>query len=703
MTSTPEPRGWNTWDIRYHTGVTHLPSGLRLRVAFDSGPGTDPIEGFTWRHGLADLGRHTIDGRYAEAAVTADGARLSYRFESDGDVVSGRASLTEPQARHRIVLIVDSMDGEVDVTPELTVRQDGREWRLRTSGVTTERVGGALHLFFDAEARFDCRPADATPPPEVGASVGGPLAPELRTSGWLGESGAALARALPWNTVFAPAWQDVTTPASRDFVCREREGFYRGIAVHCWDSFLCGMLAGMLDPAYALGMFTQALDRVTPEGFVPNRVSDERGTTTDRSQPPVGSLAVLHAYLCSGLSEATRDRGLLDACFTRLRRWNAWWPAARRGPHGMLAFGSDPIAGNEHAGTLDATKRESGLDDSPMYDEARYDPATHTMDLADVGLTALYAADLEALTEIAGRLGDDSADVLRAEYERWRAAIDATLFDEASGVYRNRHADGTFSPHTSPTLLYPLLAGVPAADRAAAIADVLLRPEVLGGSPPLVSTARDDPGFSDTYWRGRVWGPIAYLAAEGLRRYDLDEHLAAVADELLALHAREWSGRRHVRENYPATPGEDVNPLAMRSDALHPWGNLLCYVAVRRLVDARVDGWRFAHPGRVTEISGIRVAEGLLTVRADDRLTVLLDDQPLFVADPAVVIEAVSYDKDVTSARLRTVPDAAGRLAPVTVRGPDGLVEVAAPPAGTAVEIAIRATDPTTGTGKTAE
>lgn len=753
-TSTaPRPRGWNTWDIRHHTAVAHLPSGLRLRLAFDQGPDTAPVEGFTWRHGLADLGRHTVDGRLAEAAVEAGGARLTYRFEAGDDdvtidVVSGRATLRSvdnqgsatqgTRAPYRLVLIIDTMDGMPRVAApepvsrddtELTLRHIGadgaeRAWVVRVSAqVAVSHVGQALHLLVDgaSELRFDCRPADIAAPAEVGAAVGRPVEPEPRTSGWLRDSGSALARALPWNTVYAPVWQRVITPASRDFVCREREGFYGSIAVHGWDSLFAGMLAGLLDPAYARGVFAQILDQATPEGFVPNRVSDDRGTTADRSQPPVGALMVLRAYLASGLSGRTRDRALLEACFAPLRRWNAWWPRARRGPHGMLAFGSDPIPGDAHAGTLDASKRESGLDDSPMYDEVAYDPVTHTMDLADVGLSALHAADTEALAEIARRLGDDAAaEDLRAAYESSRAAIDAALFDVDTGLYRNRHADGRFSPHASPTLLYPLLAGVPTPERAAAVADRLLAPDVLGGSPPLVSTARDDPGFSDTYWRGRVWGPIAFLANEGLRRYGLDAHVTAVAEELLAVHAREWT-RHHVRENYPATPGDDVNPLAARSDALHPWGNLLCYIALQRLVDVRAEGWRFAHPGRATEIANLRLRDGLLTVRAGRRLEVWLDERPLFLADPAIVIEAVERDEDVVSARLRTAADATAPLAPVLVRAPatrggsarvvlalsgqrrrrvhtaadvDGMVAVPAPAAGESVEFTIRLAHP---------
>src|SRR6185369_7662656 len=77
----PEAAGWNTWDVRYHTGWTHLPGGLRLRFGL-RGPDGTVFDGFTWRHGLVRLGHHTVDGRYAAVTVTAHGATL--RLEASG-------------------------------------------------------------------------------------------------------------------------------------------------------------------------------------------------------------------------------------------------------------------------------------------------------------------------------------------------------------------------------------------------------------------------------------------------------------------------------------------------------------------------------------------------------------------------------------------------------------------------------------------
>ena len=73
-------------------------------------------------------------------------------------------------------------------------------------------------------------------------------------------------------------------------------------------------------------------------------------------------------------------------------RWNRWW-ADNREIDGYLSYGSDPYDyGDTYQwsyggiGNLKGAKWESGLDNSPMYDDVVYDRMTHQMLLADVGL-----------------------------------------------------------------------------------------------------------------------------------------------------------------------------------------------------------------------------------------------------------------------------------------------------------------------------
>lgn len=662
---TPVPTGWNTWDVRTHTGMNRLPDGPRVRFGV-LGPDGPVLDGFTWRDGLERLGPHTVDGSYAEVTVRAAGHRLRLEFAGGpGDILHVRAESTG-----RIVLSLERTEGPEDRVG--TVLAGGIRWTV-TASSPARRVASPPVLVYDGPGTVYLRVAPVGTPGTVGGTPAVLAArraatdrTRLRSGGWLGAAADALTRAVTWNTIYAPDLGRVLTPTSRDFVCAERKGFYGTWALHAWDTFFTGLAASAVDRDYARGIFGQILPYADAAGMIPNRISDERGRTDDRSQPPVGALTVYQAYLAGGLSSETRDRALLDDTFPALLAWHDWWPRARRGPHGLLAWGSDPVAGDPASATLDRAKRESGLDDSPMYDEARYDPVTHTMDLADVGLNALHIADAEALAEIATLLGERAtADRLHAEAATAKAVADRLLWDGDRNGYRNLTSTGTHDPHVSPTMLYALLGGLPDADRAAAMATELLRPEVLGGVRPLPSVARDDPGFEATYWRGRIWAPMAYLAVRGLRRYGLTELSRPVVDALLRLFLDEWRVHGHVRENYPAVEGENLTSFQKRSDGLMAWGGLLAYLAFGELADARPDGWRFAHPGEPAELRNLPLGEGRLDVRAADRLTVHLDGRVLLDMAPGVVVRGYRRTGD----RVTGIAEGDGDL---LVTPPDG-------------------------------
>ncbi|MER7188260.1 hypothetical protein ABT404_53900, partial [Streptomyces hyaluromycini] len=191
-TGTPAPTGWNTWDVRTHTGMNRLPSGPRVRFGV-LGPEGPVLDGFTWRDGLERLGPHTVDGSYAEVTVRAAGHRLRLEFAGGpGDVLYVRAGSTG-----RIALSVDGLTGIVEPTgrpgaairpgaaerpgagdfPLGTVLAGGIRWTV-TASSAADRVKGpadALVLAFRGPGTVELRiaPADA---PGTAARTAGVLA-----------------------------------------------------------------------------------------------------------------------------------------------------------------------------------------------------------------------------------------------------------------------------------------------------------------------------------------------------------------------------------------------------------------------------------------------------------------------------------------------------------------------------------------------
>jgi neutral trehalase len=314
----------------------------------------------------------------------------------------------------------------------------------------------------------------------------------------------------------------------------------------------------------------------TRAGFVPNFASAYHLKSEDRSQPPVGSLMALEIY---GRHKKT---WFLEEVYDELFTWNRWWPGARE-CKGALCWGSDPatqiLDGSQHS--WQAALYESGLDNSPLYDGVPFNKETHLLELADVGLTALYVADCHALAEIATILGR-AADVseLRTRGEKYAATLRG-LWDEKAGIYLNRRTDtGEPSPKLSPTSFYPLIARVATPAQAERmVREHYFNPAEFHGEWVIPSIARNVEGFKDqAYWRGRIWGPMNFLVYLGLRNYILPDARADLARRSNALLLKSWRSDGAIYENYNAITGagDDVTS----SDAFYHWGALLGVISL---------------------------------------------------------------------------------------------------------------------------
>jgi neutral trehalase len=287
--------------------------------------------------------------------------------------------------------------------------------------------------------------------------------------------------------------------------------------------------------------------------------------------------------LCDRFNETTLAARLFDPLLT----WNRWWPK-NRDQDGYLCWGSAPYPPIVDHGlaaspinTRFASALESGLDNSPMYQDMPYDPVAHRMQLADVGLMSMYIADCHALADLAGRLGrTEVVAELNDRAERYTEKL-KTLWCEKTGLYLNKRLDnGHLETRLSPTHFYPLLAKVPTQAQAERmINEHLLNPAEFWGEWVLPSIARNDPAYPDqNYWRGRIWAPMNFLVYLGLCNYDLSEARRELARKSEQLLLKEWREHGHVCENYCADTGTGCGKE--NSDAFYHWGGLLGLISV---------------------------------------------------------------------------------------------------------------------------
>ena len=400
-------------------------------------------------------------------------------------------------------------------------------------------------------------------------------AQELTGFGKVAPQVAAIQNAIGWNTTYDPLNKRVVSPVSRYWT----ESFGGPYVLFCWDNYFAAYMAGLFNKDLAYTNAIAITKSLTPGGFVPNYTAGEDRASFDRSQPPVGSTILRELY------RKYREKWLVKYLFDDLLKWNRWWMKARATPENYLCWGSDSL-GDPAANTWQGAAYESGLDNSPMYDNVPFNRQTHQMELADVGLMSLYIMDCESLADLAKLLGRNEAGELSQRATTVRQSL-KNLWDEKSGQYLNYRTDiKALSMVTSPTNFYPLLIKQPTQQQAKVMIEKhLLNPEEYGGLLMLPSCARNTAAFKEqNYWRGRIWGPLNFLCYLGLRNYEVKE----AKDSLVATSLRLFNNNYEttfgagIYENYNGVTGKGrmKDERLTASDNYYHWGALLPFISV---------------------------------------------------------------------------------------------------------------------------
>jgi hypothetical protein len=373
-------------------------------------------------------------------------------------------------------------------------------------------------------------------------------------------------------------------------------GWVRGANVNpyfCWDSFFNGLLACLDDPQMGRETIRAILSCQTEEGLVPNFghwMSGGQSVSSDRSQPPVGSLCVWKMH------QFRPDIDFLREVYPKLAKWHNWWMIARNAKHdGLLEWGSN-------LGNLTFAKYETGLDDSPQYEGVKM--AGKTMNAYALDLNCLWSMDAHYLALIARAIGkEEEAKKYRQEEKEMNLRINEKLWNEELGIYCSRMWDedsgkpGAFLTRLTPLNFYPLLCGAADPQRAKRILSVMTDTSQFWGEWILPTVSRTDPFFPQQgYWRGTIWGPINYLVYQGVKHYASPSVQASFAEKSINLFMKNWIRNGVCGENYLSTTGEQYSKIT-RSDPHYTWGALLSLIGLESAVTIGDDGQIFAGTG----------------------------------------------------------------------------------------------------------
>lgn len=649
-----KPTGWNTWDFRGFNRLVFLREG-RTEIAVQyaiwdehvppPAPDSKQIgrlyDTFRWSD-VRCLGPHAPLGLPARLEFTVGDAPYAAEATENGGAL--RLTVTPlAETRHRIVFMFVAPLGESPMTT--SHGSTFARWRIDLKG-----AGWPHHYFLNiAEPYAVAEPGQAatliaTPAKPMVTSAGSFPAYEqaaLTGTGALAEAPEAMMRAIHWNTLYDTRRRLVSSPVSRDWCCD-----WRGVLVFCWDTFFVGAMLSCESRELARANFEAVTAAVDELGMVPNYYMAHGAASLDRSMPPLG------AHMIWKVEQADPDTTWLRGIYPRLRKWHTYWMKNRDGnKDGLLEWGTNAAPAYEfpqllpYNPSLQHTAKcamyESGLDNSPMYDDAPFNKAANTFELADVALNSYYAMDCEALAAMAYALGKaKDAAGYRREHEIMRRRINDRLWDEEHGIYANRHWDGRFSNRWSPTSFFPLIAGVPDAHQAERLVrEHLLNEAEFWGGYVIPAIARNDPAFGDNdYWRGRIWGPFNLLVAEGLRRYRFDDVATDLARRGLEMFLHNWRKDGGIYENYNATTGEGGD--VWNAARLYHWGGLMAYIAVQELIDVEATG--FLRLGSVTfpntGVRNVRIGSDRYEVQLDEGVKVRRNGESFLECDSRAII-----------------------------------------------------------------
>ena len=577
-------RGWNTWANKSMTSHVWLPGGVTFNFGFtDAGHGECVRElrktRGSQRNGIIP-GFRAIDGAYTSATAKFKNRPVKIETATDGDDL---LVLLSPERPEGFLVVADAsiswnLEGCAGRAGDRIFGEAaGRRMELSCTAkpvptANNHKLASLPRICAKLDGKVGFCTGRARPLAEIERTVAAAReAQEKRIAAHGANTAAAkiVQSTLGWSLIYDAAGKRAISPVSRNW------SMNNGWVLFDWDTYFAAWMYSSFDMDMAFANAIAITKCITAEGFIPNyRV--EANASEDRSQPPVGAITVMELYRKSG------KKWLLEETYEELASWNRWWPRARSCGDGYLGWGTNgKIDGIVGSGTLQGAKFESGLDNSPAFDLAKLDPETRTMDQSDVGLMALYVADCKALAAMAKVLGRDAdAGEFLARAEKYSARI-ATMWDEKTGIYLDvRYKAGGTVDVLTPCNFYPMIAGIPTPSQAQRIVkEHYFNPREFHGKYVIPSSARNARGYRDnSYWRGRIWGPLNFLVYLGMRNYDMPEARKDLIDRSLALQLQNYDADGGIYENYNAGDGRgwDVG----NSDGFYHWGALLSYIGI---------------------------------------------------------------------------------------------------------------------------
>jgi putative isomerase len=576
--------GWNTWYNNSIMSHVHLPEGFSinlclshndqfLREIFKASKASGREEAVT-------LGLRADDGSFTSLKVKYKDEETEVQSATDGEDIVILVTPARP-GENQLVVEAGIVSNKPGITgaknQQLTGQFGSRNFVVSTTAKTIENaylVTSAPHIAIPLKGEIGIYSGKERTLQEIKELIALRRAEQQKrvdSYGNLSEQFKAMQTILAWNTIYDAPNHRVISPVSRNW----NKG-WGGFVLFDWDTYFASYMCSLFNKDLAYVNAVEITKAITPQGFIPNYQSPFGQWSWDRSQPPIGSTVILQIY------NRYHEKWFLEEVYGELLSWNRWWEKNRE-IDGYLAWGSNWVPDSlrtlaKH--NIEAAKLESGLDNSPMYDDIPFDQEKNVMKLADVGLMSFYIMDCNSMITISEILGKKAEAIeIGKRAEKYKKQL-ATLWDEKTGIFLNKRLDtGEFSHRLSPTNFYPMLAKACTQQQAETMMKKhYFNPEEFYGEFVIPSIMRNDPAFKDNdYWRGRIWAPMNFLVYMGMCNYKVPEAKADLVKRSNALLMKSWKEDGSIYENYNGATGQgnDVGS----ADGFYHWGALLTFMS----------------------------------------------------------------------------------------------------------------------------
>jgi neutral trehalase len=472
---------------------------------------------------------------------------------------------------------------------------------------------------------------------------------------------ASITNNLHWMVLLKPETGELYVPAGRRWIFPAPDGSADHWTVFGWDSYFNALELAVESEDLAMAAVRAGLATQFPSGCIPNW-RGRFGGTPDRSQPPVGSLAMAKLYARFG------NRAAASESLPGLEAWAAFWRAEKSGHprrdgngDGLFEWGSDaadisatPPPWEVEASGWQRAAWESGQDDLPNWEEAQWVDEAETFDLGCVDLNSYLAMDLECLAWLASELGlEGKALRYREAWRQLRDRMNETLWNGDRGLYLDRKWSGEWSSRVAASNFLPFVAGIPEEDQPLRMIETLTDPHWFWGDHVLPTISRNDPAFGEQqYWRGTIWPPMNYLVYQGIKRYGFDELAGEMAQRSVALFLRSWREYQLCRENYDSRTGEGGG------QRYQSWGPLFALIGLEEFLDVTPWGGltvgSLAPPGETTA-RRIRAQGRTWTVAmGPDGLRLDAEGRTVLASSVPLVLRELDLKEDTLSCRIHS-------------------------------------------------